>query len=326
MRRRVTAIVQAAESGMCVLDFVVKRYPFKDEAQWQAALSDKQVLLNRTPASASATLKTNDAILYHAPEAPEPKVDRNIAVLYEDEHLIAVNKTGNLPCHPSGCYLENTLLTILKKNTGVQELRLINRLDRETSGVVLAAKNAAAAKHLLRQFLLRKVEKLYSVIVEGEFPEHIIARGWLSRDTDSVLRKKRAFVAGTRDAQPVAGAEWAETRFERVKSNHELSLVRVVLITGRLHQIRATLFSLGFPVVGDKIYGVDENLFLKFISDQLTESDWKKLRLPRQALHALELGITHPVTAAPMLFKAPLPLEMRELLNNRPESKERAEA
>lgn len=295
---------------MRILDFLVKRYCFKGEAQWLVALLEKQVMLNGTPAEASAILMWDDKILYEAPEAPEPRVDRNISILYEDESLLAVNKTGNLPCHPSGCYLENTLLNILQKHTGVEGLRLINRLDRETSGVILAAKSVAVARDLSRQFFNHSVKKLYSVIVEGNFPDELHACGWLMRDADSVVRKKRAFVAGTPYEQPLAEAEWAESLFERAKSDGLLSLVNVTLMTGRLHQIRATLCSLGFPVVGDKIYGVDDKLFLKFITDQLTADDLIALRLPRQALHARELAILHPITRVPMVFKAPLPPEM----------------
>lgn len=313
MRRRVKAIVYVEESGMCLLDFVVKRYPFKDEEQWLAVLSERQVLLNGIAAEASAVLKTDDEILYQAPEIPEPEIDRKIAIIYEDEYFVVVNKTGNLPCHPSGCYLENTLLNLLKELTGVTDLRLINRLDRETSGVILAAKSAEVAKRLSQQFFAHQVKKTYSVIVEGRFPDRLNACGWLSRDTNSVVRKKRAFVATVPEIKPFADAEWAETRFKRVRCNGDLALVRAELVTGRQHQIRATLCSLGFPVVGDKIYGVDESFFLRFISDQLTAFDLTALRLPRQALHAQELELTHPVTAERMFFEASLPPEMRGL-------------
>lgn len=313
MRRRVQIIVKEEESGLPVLDFLVKCYRFKDAAQWLAVLCEEQVLLNGAPAEVTAILKRGDEVQYEAPEAPEPRVDRNISIIYEDEYLVVVNKTGNLPCHPSGCYLENTLLNILQKHTGMECLHLINRLDRETSGVILVAKNAEIAKKLSQQFLKRRAEKLYSVIVEGEFPDALHACGWLMHATGSVVRKKRAFVAGAPHEPPAADAEWAETLFERVQSDGVISLVNVTLMTGRLHQIRATLCSLGFPVVGDKIYGVDDNLFLKFITDQITTEELKILRLPRQALHARELGISHPVTGEPLVFKASLPPEMRAL-------------
>ena len=313
MRRRVTTTVKKDESGIPILDLLLKRYRFKDREQWRLALNEKKVLVNGSTTEISATLNPGDKVFYEAPEAPEPGVDTNIAVVYEDNSMIAVNKTGNLPCHPGGCYLENTLLHLLKDQLGNSQLHLINRLDRETSGVVLIAKDKSSAKTLSNQFLLRKVSKFYSVVTEGDFPDKLNAAGWLMDDANSAIRKKRCFVSGEPDSPPQEKAEWAETRFEIIHRSAGLSLINVELMTGRLHQIRATLCSLGYPVVGDKIYGVDERIFIRFISDRLTEQDRIKLRLKRQALHARELHLLHPVTREPMLLKAALPDDISRL-------------
>ena len=313
MRRRVITVIKQAEAGIRLHDLLVKRYRFKSREQWCMTLSEKKVLVNGSPAEAATLLNRGDGIFYEAPEAPEPEVDRNITIIHEDEQLIAVNKTGNLPCHPGGCYLENTLLHILKEHLGLSKLHLINRLDRETSGIVLVAKDTSSAKRLSDQFLFRTVRKFYSVIVEGDFPDELNASGWLMADINSDIRKKRCFVNVEPDTPPPEKSEWAETRFNIIKHHEGLSLLNVELLTGRLHQILATVCSLGYPVVGDKMYGVDDSIFIRFISDQLTEVDRAVLRLKRQALHARELYIKHPVSREPMLFKAPLPEDISRL-------------
>jgi 23S rRNA-/tRNA-specific pseudouridylate synthase len=127
--------------------------------------------------------------------------------------------------------------------------------------------------------------------VEGDFPEFLDATGWLGSDTASVIRKKRRF-SWTR---PESGdVQDAETHCQCLCRHGGLSLVQAVLVTGRTHQIRATMCSLGFPVVGDKIYGRDETWFLRFRDDTLTPADHAAMRLGHQALHAWQLTVRLP--------------------------------
>ena len=218
----------------------------------------------------------------------EPKVEKSFRLIYEDENLAVVDKPGNLPCHPGGSYCENTLLHLLR-NAGIAQPFIINRLDRETSGIVLVAKNGETAKSLAGQFKRHTVEKEYTVLVHGAFPQKLSAKGWLTHDDASVIVKKRKFVE-TADA-PDDKAESAETDFELAATEGMLSRVIARPKTGRTHQIRSTLLSLGYPVVGDKIYGLDETFFLRFITDALTDDDRARLIFPRQALHASALTI-----------------------------------
>ena len=107
-------------------------------------------------------------------------------------------------------------------------------------------------------------------------------------------------------------AETSSTTLSPLISGEEFSLVRAILGTGRTHQIRATLYSLGFPLVGDKLYGVNEKFFLKQKSEDFTDEDLKQLLLPRQALHATGFDLIHPVTAEKLSFNSPLPEELQE--------------
>lgn len=315
MRRRLKTVVKTDEANLALLDLLEQRYPFHNREQWQRVAVEQKIRVNGVPALPSQPLYPGDELFYEAPESAEPAVDLNLEVLFEDEALLVLNKSGNLPCHPSGCYYENTVWYQIRTRLGISNPHLINRLDRETSGVVLVAKTEGAARKLSQQFFHRRVSKVYTVIVEGAFPEKVEAAGWLMPDLESAVRKKRCFVAGTPESKPGGSAEWAESRFELRRRADEISLVRVQLQTGRLHQIRATLCSLGFPVVGDKLYGVDDTLFLRFISGQMTMDDLQKLRMARQALHAGELTVTHPDSGQPLLFTAPLPPDMSAVLD-----------
>lgn len=223
-------------------------------------------------------------------ETDSQPVDKKVKILFEDDGLLVVNKPGNLPCHPGGSYLENTLLHVLRGN-GYETLYIMNRLDRETSGIVLLAKNQMVAKSLSNQFKNHTVRKEYTVLIHGEFPEEMSVSGWLVHDDNSAIVKKRHFVQC--EEKPTERAEFAETEFKRISYNSGISRLKVFPKTGRTHQIRATLYSLGFPVVGDKIYGLDETIFLRFISDTMTDADRERLIYARQALHASSLAVMY---------------------------------
>ena len=268
-------------------------------------------------ARADSILAPGDRLVYLMPALIEPPVDPDYTVLHEDDDLLVINKPAPLPCHPGGRFFAHTLWALLKEHHGLAEPRLINRLDRETSGLVLVAKNKAAARLCQEQFAQRRVEKVYLVVVEGDFPDTlqaVEATGWLGPDPNSAIRKKMRFYPEQKDAPP--GAVESSTTFRRISGalDTSLSLLEARPHTGRCHQIRASLLHLGFPVVGDKLYGVDEQLFLRFQEDRLSATDHARLRLPRQALHAASLRLSHPTTGKELEFSAPLPSAFQRLL------------
>lgn len=343
MKRRPRVIIAPRDGGRKLIDFLVRRFTYHDRDAWNANLAQGRVLLNGAPGLPDTALRRDDEVEYKVPDLPEPPVPTDVPVLIEDERILAVNKPAMLPCHPGGRFFANTLWSQLRQRHGYPYLSLIHRLDRETSGVILLAKTPEAEKNLRAQFARRLVEKVYWVIVEGDFPERLDAAGWLEPDPASPVRKKRQFRPGTPDEQAAAashatgktkrkteesaaGADtaakpdwaavvWAETRFRLLRRAGGLSLVEARPHTGRLHQIRATLCSLGFPVTGDKLYGLDSHFFLRFREGALTDEDQFRLRLSRQALHAASLRCRNPQYGQELLIQAAMPPEMAALLD-----------
>ncbi len=244
------------------------------------------------------------------PQGPLPEVP----VLYEDEFLLAVDKPPGLAVHPSGKQLEGTLIGILHARypagpEGEGPLpRLCHRLDKETSGVLLVTKDERARHLLGRQFEERRVKKTYLAVVEGvpDREEGIVDLP-LAPDPSSPIRLK---MQARRDGRGQA----ALTRYRVLRVRDPYALLEVRPATGRQHQIRVHLAAMGHPVVGDKIYGPDENLFLHALEGGLTEEEKDLLVLPRHALHAWKLRFHHPFRKEEMEIVAPLPGDMAGLV------------
>ena len=311
MTREIRFTAGEKDAGKALAAFLAGRFTYHSETAWRRLIGEGRMKVNGEMSEPDRPLAAGDVLSYDASGLPEPPVDTAFRVVSDDPLLAVVDKPGNLPCHPSGRYFNHTLWALLKTRCGLVAPVLVNRIDRETSGLVLVAKTPEAAANLQRQFAAHTVAKRYTVLVEGAFPERLDAAGWLARDADSSIRKKRRFIlAAAESASPQEGAEWAETVFEREMLCDGFSMVTALPRTGRLHQIRATLQSLGYPVVGDKLYGVDETMFLRFCEDALTQEDCALLRLSRQALHAGALRFRHPQSGMWTEAVSPLPSDM----------------
>lgn len=213
-------------------------------------------------------------------------MDKLFDVLHEDDHLLVVNKPAGLVCHPTKGDERSSLIGRARLHLGPgRPPHLVNRLDRETSGVVLVAKDPATARELGRIWETRAVRKEYLAIVHGHLREdHEVIDAPLGRDECSGVAIKDCVRADGAAAQTEF---WVERRFSRPEQSASVfTLLRVVPRTGRKHQIRIHLAHLGHPIVGDKIYGGDEDLYLALVEDRLNEEQRDRLMLPHQALHA----------------------------------------
>jgi 23S rRNA pseudouridine955/2504/2580 synthase/23S rRNA pseudouridine1911/1915/1917 synthase len=297
-------IVTRADEGEAITRYLAGRFTYQTVAEWAHHIADGRITLNGKQCPEDRALTAGDRISFTPPEYDEPEVNSRYTILHEDANFLFVDKPPLLPCHPGGIYLRNTLWTMLSAEYGT--VNLINRLDRETSGVVIVARTKEAAALTGALMCERLIDKNYLALVEGDFPERIEASGYLVPDTSSPIRKKLVFVREesrgreeylARDKIAADGQKgiFAQTTFTG-QGNWApgLSLVRAIPVTGRTHQIRATLEALGFPLAGDKLYGKDPLRFLRFIDGTLTDQDRTELRMDHQALHCTRIAFTMP--------------------------------
>lgn len=221
-------------------------------------------------------------------------------ILHEDDAVVVLNKPGDVVCHPSKAGPWSSLVGAVREGLGLANVHLVFRLDRETSGVVVIAKTPAAASRLQKAMQQRRVGKAYQAILTGELREEITVNQPLGDDSASPVYIKTT-------VRPDGAA--AITHFKPLIVRDGFTLARVVTETGRKHQIRAHAQWLGHSLVGDKIYGPDDRLYLEFIDHGWSEAMAAKLLLPRQALHCAEIDFT--ASGATQVFTAPLADDMR---------------
>lgn len=241
-----------------------------------------------------------------------------LPVLYEDEHLLVIDKPPLVTVHPTARYHQNTVIKRLRAERPDEFLALIHRLDRETSGILLLARSPEAERAFKRKLEERSlssqsdeqrgVEKIYLALTHGVPPDGLVDVP-METDIDNPLRVKM------RIASRGSGLE-ARTSLTVRRTRGGYAWVECALHTGRQHQIRLHLSHLGCPVVGDKLYGPDERLLARAADDELSEEDMALLELPHHALHAHIYRMQHAVTGAPLEVTAPMPQDLSEFWAN----------
>lgn len=286
-----------------VLRFLTHRFTYRDEAGWRERLAAGEFTLDGRTAAPDDVLLNGMTLQYHPSDLQEPEVDPSYQIVYEDPDLLVVDKSGDLPVHPAGVFYYHTLWYLLTERFGT--VHPVNRLDRETSGLIVFARNPETAAKLAAT----PWRKEYFAIVFGAFTSPLDAEGALVRDDASPIRRKRKYIHGG------TGGESCRTILTPVQTMGPCSLVKAELLTGRMHQIRATLFSLGYPMAGDKLYGPDESLFIKRAkTGRLSEDDYRRLGMKRQALHAAGIQFPHPVSGENLALTSSIPADMQEML------------
>lgn len=306
--RIITSRISPTAAGQNLAGYCAGRFSYLSLEQWQREIAVGKLSLDGANVlNPALTLQGGEMLAWDGSCIVEPEVDDRITILYKDEWFTAVDKPGNLPVHPAGRYFNNTLVALMQERCG-RKVYPVHRLDRETSGVLLLAFDEKSAGSL--SSALMQGSKDYLALVHGNFPDkELLVDLPLGRDSASTVRKKRRAWTG--------GNQSAITRFQKVLTTGDSSLVRCFPQTGRLHQIRAHLLSAGFPIVGDKLYGRDEKAFLTFIEHGLTDELLERLILPRTALHAACLIFLHPYNKQKMIIQAPLPRMFSEFISSR---------
>jgi len=304
-------------AGQGLLDYLAIRFAYKPRAEWDQQIRDGSLSVNGSPARAGEqVLRQGDVVAYDV-LLREPAVDTDIRVLHDEPSFLVVAKPGQLPSHADGNFIKHTLIYLLTerlKAGGWDGLvRLVHRLDRETSGVMVVAKEKAAHANLMRQFAAGRVAKEYLAVARGRVERDVFeVSGCFGRDPFSRISIRQGPVPdGT------AYSKRSVTRFERVRDLKAATLVRCIPLTGRTNQIRVHLNSAGHPVVGDKLYGKTDEEFLAFIRHVKAGGDpgyAGHAEVPRHLLHAASLTFDHPVTGSRVSFTAPLPPDFTDYL------------
>jgi len=229
-------------------------------------------------------------------------------ILYEDAHLLAINKAAGLVVHPTYRHETGTLMNALLWHARTwstsERPSLVHRLDKLTSGIVVVARTAAVHASLQKVMASRRAEKDYLALVYGRVRTK---RGTIDLRLRRDPHDRRRVVAST-----TTGVR-SVTKFERVAATPEVSLLRCRLVTGRMHQIRVHLAASGWPIVGDPVYGEPR---WRAISDERLAAALRAF--PRQALHAWHLRFPHPIGGEPIAIEAPVPDDMGDLLSRFP--------
>ncbi len=308
-------IVDPEHAGSRLDALLAAKFPQYSRAHLQRVIQAGGVWVDARAVKPSQRLRGGEHIVFTLPELPKegpPPENLPLEILYEDDHLIAINKTAGRVVHPSKGNAGGTLASALQFHFdhlstlgGPSRPGIVHRLDRDTSGVIVAAKTDEAHAKLAAQFEQRQVKKEYFAIVVGA-PD-------LDRDVISAPigphPRKRERMAVRRDHP---ASREAETYYEVIERFDGFAALRVRPKTGRTHQIRVHLASLGCPVLCDRPYGARVKITLGEI--ERSNDDNPKVLLERQALHARRIQLAHPSTGETLTIEAPPPDDIMRVL------------
>ncbi len=286
------------EPGARLDRYVTDRFPNLSRTRIQKLIQDGHIRVNEDTVKSGIKLESGDRIIISLPPpttgAPEPE-DIPLKILYEDNDVLVIDKPAGLTVHPAPGHPDHTLvnavlahLSHLPDAGDSQRPGIVHRLDKDTSGVMLIAKNSLAHENLTDQFKSRSVTKVYKVLVKGRLsPEDGIIEAPIGRDSSH--RQRMAVVGESRGRE-------ARTLYHVISYIGDYTLLEAKLETGRTHQIRVHFKAIGYPVAGDKVYGVESP------------------HLNRQFVHAARLGFKLPSTGNYAEFSSPLPSDLEKAL------------
>lgn len=297
MERKLFFTISEQQENMTIHDFL-KLQGFSSQNIIELKKMNRSILLNDQWMYVNHRLKKDDHLLIHIQENCSNEkilpVNLPFPVLYEDEDIVVINKPANMPSHPSQNNYDNTLANAAafyyQKQNIPFTFRCINRLDKDTTGLTILAKNMYSASILAGQMQRREIKRLYLAVVDGSLvKKYGTIRLPIGRKEGSTIERQIDFLHG----------ETAITHYCRLKTVSHYTLAAFLLETGRTHQIRVHMASMNAPLIGDTLYNTKESASA----------------LKRQALHACRIRFKHPVTKEPLQFTAPIPEDMMTFIS-----------
>lgn len=273
------------------IDFFLKSHGFSRHIISGLKTHPQGILVNQVHQNTKYHLQSGDLLtvtmLEPMPSEKIVPVPMELSIIYEDEDILVLNKPADTPIHPSMHNYENSLANgvvfYYQKETSPFVFRCINRLDRDTTGLTIIAKNSLSSAILSGMVSRRQIHREYIAIVEGITPAFGTIDAPIGRKPDSSIERMVDHERGER----------AVTHYTRMACSHTHSLLKLQLETGRTHQIRVHMKHIGYPLIGDYLYYPDYSM------------------IKRQALHSCRLTFSHPITGKPLEFTAPLPEDMK---------------
>lgn len=294
-------ILSEEEAGIPLKKVIKNKYHFSSRLMTKIKYQDL-LMLNDEKVPGYKTGNAGDKVTVSIPDEVshfEPE-DIPIDVIYEDSDFLVINKQPGITCHPTKGHkthtMANAIMKYMQDTDQSFKIRFINRLDMDTSGVLMIGKNSFVQAELIKQMDKDTTEKKYLAVAKGKFPEKSFLIDLpIGHPLEGVARE--VVTDGSDRGYP------SKTQVDVLEEYKDATLVQVTLLTGRTHQIRVHLSHLGNPLIGDQLYGGPTDVF------------------NRQALHALSFSCYHPVTKEPMTFEAKIPRDLEDLMatlkNNR---------
>jgi 23S rRNA pseudouridine1911/1915/1917 synthase len=314
----ISITVEARAHGWRIDHYLARLYPNYSRSAFQRAITQEAVLLNGLPAKTGRRLRVNDTLSVKLPAESDsslPAEDIPLDILFEDDSLVVINKAADMIVHPGKGNYHGTLAGALQFHfdqlsdmAGQLRPGIVHRLDRNTTGVILVAKDNQVHSRLSSQFEKREVTKEYRALI------------WGSPDFDSDLIETHVCVHhGKREkmqvCKPGGKAREATTWYEVIKRFSKATYIRLLPKTGRTHQLRVHMNHLGHPILADSLYRGQSQATRADLTPGARADTESPILIQRQALHAMRLTFRHPHSGKEMTIEAPLPDDMQATLD-----------